>query len=126
MNTIMIVEDDILFLNTLQYIFGQYGYNTIIAKDGKEAAALIEQEVDIDLLITDLMLPFIGGLDLVNKLKTKTSKKIPVIVLSAITNETTVIDSFKLGVDDYLKKPIIPRELLIRVDRLLDKHNLLK
>lgn len=119
MNTVMIVEDDVLYLKALETLLQQYGYHTIGVLDGKEAVRILEANTQISLLITDLMLPFVGGLELVTLIRKRYGNKVPVMVLSATNTESTVLKSFELGVDDYIRKPVQPRELVVRINRLL-------
>jgi two-component system response regulator VicR len=75
------------------------------------------------LMITDMMLPFNNGLEVVNKAKEIKGKTFPVIVLSNVGLENVVLEAFKLGADDYITKPFSPAELSIRVKRLLNNFS---
>jgi len=124
MKKVFIIEDEILFQRTLIIIFEQYGYEVMHAKDGKEAMLILEGGYIPDILITDLMIPYVSGLEIIGWMKLNPiTKNIPIIVLSALNNETSVVEAFKIGIDDYIKKPVIPRELLVRVERLLIKQS---
>ncbi|HVI45748.1 MAG TPA: response regulator transcription factor [Chitinophaga sp.] len=121
MKRILIIEDDTFMARAVNLILGKQGYNITIAQNGKEAIGHMEGG-DFDLIITDLMLPFASGLELLSRLKRNQLKKgTPVMILSAITNEKTVLDGFDLGADDYLKKPFAPSELVSRVNRLVQQ-----
>ncbi|MBN9298995.1 MAG: response regulator transcription factor [Filimonas sp.] len=122
MAKILLVEDDVLFLKSITYLLKQHGYEVDAAKDGKEANHFLDSHL-YDLVITDLMLPFVHGFELVHKIKNKLSHKTPVIVISAITDEATITDSFKLGVEEYIKKPVIQKELLLRIQRIIQMEN---
>jgi DNA-binding response OmpR family regulator len=124
MQSILIIEDDIVMSNILQLILRKQGYTVSIAQDGQQALSLLKQG-RFDLILTDLMLPFANGLELVSKLKANaTQRDIPVIVLSAVTDERMVQEAFALGADDYLKKPFAPSELVSRVHRLLNTRKI--
>ena len=77
--------------------------------------------INPDLVITDIMMPFTSGLEFIDIIRNK-SEKIPIIVLSALDEEETVLEAFNLGADDFLTKPVKPGELSIRVKRLSKKR----
>src|SRR6478752_1766724 len=97
---ILIIEDEELVLKSLEFRLKKSGYDVVKAIDGREGLKKIEEE-SFDLIITDIMLPFNTGLEIVNKVKTTTGKKIPVIILSNVGLEHVVLEAFKLGADDY-------------------------
>lgn len=115
---ILIVEDDNLTINILEFILKKEGYTLTVAKDGSEAIEKIAAFLP-DLVITDVMMPFKSGLEVTNFVK-ENYKKTPVIILSALgEEENTVANGFKLGADDFIAKPFNPKELILRVKRLL-------
>ncbi len=112
---VLIVEDEELLLKALEFRLKKDGYEVYTAKDGLEGMELIKSQT-FDLIITDIMMPYIGGLELVSNVKTnKETKDIPVIILSAIGLEKTVLEAFRLGADDFISKPFNLSELSIRV-----------
>jgi DNA-binding response OmpR family regulator len=117
---ILVAEDEPIMLKTIQMRLQKDGHEVIIAGDGREAMKQIS-EANPDMLITDIMMPYSSGLELLGTVKNKEGKKIPVIVLSAMGQEDIVLEAFKLGADDYLPKPFSPNELSIRVRRLFIK-----
>lgn len=119
MKRILIIENDILLLKTLKSLLEARGYQTVLAKDGKEALSYIEKE-KFDLVLTDLMLPYASGMEILEKLKTATHKT-PVIIVSASHSEDSITEGFNLGADDYIKKPFTPGELISRITRLIDR-----
>ena len=115
MPKILLVEDEELMLKALQFRLRKDGYEVETAKDGIQALELIK-ETHFDLVITDIMLPFVGGLEIVSKIKSNPeSKDTPVIVLSAVGLEKTVMEAFHLGANDFITKPFNLSELSIRV-----------
>lgn len=114
---ILIIEDDELMVKILQFVLRKEGYQVSVAKDGLNAIERIPQ-IEPDLVLTDVMMPFKSGLEVISYMK-ENYKHVPIIVVSALgEEERTVIEAFKLGVDDFMSKPFNPNELLLRVKRL--------
>ena len=109
-----------IILKAIEFRLNKEGYEVIAAGDGREAINIIKEK-EPDLVITDIMMPFITGLEIVDFVKTKSAKKSPVIVLSAVGLEKTVLEAFELGADDFITKPFSPNELAVRVKRLLSR-----
>ena len=117
---ILVCEDDYMVVKAIEHKLTRDGYEVEIANDGKVASEMIRNN-EYDLVITDLLMPFTGGLEIINLMRNKLEKTTPMIVLSKVGNEETIIEAFKLGADDYLTKPFSPNELSIRVKRFLIK-----
>ncbi len=113
--TILVAEDEIMMRKTIEFRLNKDGHTVITASDGRDALQKIE-EVEFNLVITDLMMPFASGLEIISAVKKK-AMRIPVIVLSAMGQENTVLEAFQLGADDYMTKPFSPNELSMRVKR---------
>jgi DNA-binding response OmpR family regulator len=121
---ILIAEDEPLILQTLELKLKKEGYEVIGCADGLEALQKIDAEHP-DLIITDIMMPYMSGLEVVRKVKQDVnSKNIPVIVLSTMGQESIVEEAFELGADDYLKKPFSLSELSIRIKKLSKKASI--
>jgi len=103
-------------LKTIELRLKKDGHNIITTQDGREALKKIE-ELSPDLIITDIMMPFSSGLEIIEAVKKRSGKKIPIIVLSAMGQENIVLEAFQLGADDYITKPFSPNELSMRVKR---------
>lgn len=120
---VLLIEDDILLIKTLEFVLKKEDYQVTACKDGLSAIEKIPVVVP-DLIITDIMLPFHSGLEIIAFAK-KHYKNIPIIVISSLEEEeAAVIESFTLGADDFISKPFNPNELLIRVKRLFTKAKL--
>ncbi|MCC9167522.1 response regulator transcription factor [Pontibacter harenae] len=117
---ILVVEDDEMILRTLEFRLKKDGYEVTAARTGKEALEKLKSNT-FDLVITDLMLPFVTGMEVLSFAKA-TFTDLPVIVLSGSDEEGTIMDAFKLGADDFIAKPFSPGELTLRVKRLLVRH----
>jgi DNA-binding response OmpR family regulator len=113
---ILVAEDDTIMLKTIELRLQKDGYDVIVSGDGREALQKIE-ELSPDLIITDIMMPFLSGLEIVGAVKKKGGKQTPVIVLSAMGQENVVLEAFQLGADDFITKPFSPKELSMRVKR---------
>lgn len=114
---ILIVEDEPLLGELLSDNLGHEGYGTELVTDGKKALERIETG-GIDLVILDLMLPKMSGLQILKKVR-ETGNEIPVLILSARSRDVDRIKGLDLGADDYLGKPFNLKELLLRVRALL-------
>jgi len=114
---ILIIEDDLMISYTLEFRLKKDGYEVTTARDGREAIEKL-QSGKFNLVTTDLMLPFVTGLEVLSYVKLA-MPELPIIVLSGDNAEGTVSEALKLGADDYLEKPFNPTELSQRVKRLL-------
>ena len=112
---ILIVEDDRDIAEMVEYNLKEEGYETLSAFNGEEGVKLAKQESP-DLIILDIMLPIIDGFEVCRILKKEQiTVDIPVIILSAKSQETDKIVGLELGADDYITKPFSPRELIARI-----------
>jgi len=116
---ILVAEDDVIMLATITQQLKQEGFTVTTANNGREAMQFFERDIP-DLVITDIMMPFTSGLEFINVIRSH-STEIPIIVLSAVDEEDTVLEAFNLGADDFLTKPVKPGELSIRVKRVSKK-----
>lgn len=117
---ILIAEDEAMMLAALQKNLQDDGYEVIPTTDGQEAIEKYRTQQP-DLIITDILMPYTSGLELIGVVKSDKEKSTPVIVLSAMGQEATVMEAFNLGADDFITKPFNPSELSLRVKRLLKK-----
>ncbi len=114
---ILLIDDDELILKVINRILTREGYEVKTATNGKDAMELIEQQ-KFDLLITDIMMPYSNGFEVISKFKQHPNAEgVPIIVISSVGTENAVREGLNIGADDYLRKPIMPDELLIRVRR---------
>ncbi|HEV7350623.1 response regulator transcription factor [Telluribacter sp.] len=115
---ILVVEDNELLLKAIEFRLKKEGYNITTSTDGKDALEKISNSVP-DLIITDIMIPFFNGLEIVSTVRNKFLSKIPIIVLSRVGSEKTILEAFELGADDFITKPFSPNELCMRIKKLL-------
>jgi DNA-binding response OmpR family regulator len=116
MRRVLIVDDDPKVCETLDRYLSHAGYVTASALDGAKALELV-QTFAPDLIVLDLLLPRIGGLEVCRMLRETSA--VPVIMLTAKTTEHDKLTGLALGADDYLTKPFSPRELVARVEAVL-------
>ncbi len=115
-DTLLIVDDDKEIRELLADLLTKYGYQVQCASDGEQMFQVLEQH-DIDLIILDVMMPGDDGVALCRKLRIDSS--IPIIMLTAIGEETDRVVGLEVGADDYLAKPFNPRELVARIKAIL-------
>ena len=114
---ILVADDEPMLLKTIELKLKKEGYEVITTADGREAIAKIE-ELNPDMVITDIMMPYASGLEIVSMVRQKIQRKIPIIMLSAMEQEKVVMEAFDLGADDYITKPFSLNELVIRVKKI--------
>jgi DNA-binding response OmpR family regulator len=118
---ILLIDDDELILKVVNRILQKEGFVVKTATNGKEALEIIDRE-KFDLMITDLMMPYSNGFEVISKFKQHPNAEgVPIIVISSVGTENAIRDGLNIGADDYLRKPIMPDELIIRVKRLINK-----
>ena len=119
---ILIVEDEPDIRDTLSYNFEKEGFKVLSSPNGKSALKLLESNKP-NIVILDLMLPDMSGLDLCRQIKNdKKLSNTSIIMLTAKSEEIDRIVGFELGADDYVTKPFSVRELILRVKVLIKKH----
>ncbi|ACG71681.1 two component transcriptional regulator, winged helix family [Anaeromyxobacter sp. K] len=117
---ILVIEDDPSILRGLQLNLGMEGYTVRSATDGETGLQLARTEQP-DLVVVDVMLPRMGGLEVVREIR-KEDPELPILILSAKNQETDKVAGLQLGADDYLGKPFGLKELLARIDALLRRR----
>jgi len=121
---ILIIDDEKDIVRIIQYHLRQEGFRVIKAHSGGAALDIIGSTDGICLIILDLMLPGIDGLEICKKLKsTEKTKSIPVVMLTVKSEEADIIKGLKTGADDYITKPFSPKVLVERVKTILKRVN---
>jgi DNA-binding response OmpR family regulator len=116
---IVLAEDNSTLSLLLKFRLEKEGYELFIATDGKEALQLIESH-EPDLILTDIMMPFVSGLEVISHVRNQLVSGSPIIVFSSAGQEEMVLKAFNLGANDFMGKPFSPNELVIRIKRLLN------
>lgn len=120
-STILVVEDDPAILETVSYNLRREGHEVITAADGQAGLALA-RESDLDLIVLDLMLPRMSGLDVCRVVRAE--RPVPIIMLTARDEEIDKLVGLEAGADDYVTKPFSMRELLARVNAQLRRDRI--
>ncbi|MEA4902064.1 response regulator transcription factor [Desulfitobacterium sp.] len=124
MKRILIIEDDLCIAELQKDYLEVAGFEVVICTDGKEGLNILKEEHAFCLLILDIMLPGLDGLEILRQIKE--DKDIPVLLVSAKKEEIDKIKGLSNGADDYITKPFSPGELVARVNAHLDNYDRLK
>ena len=116
MTRILVVEDEVSFSDPLSYLLRKEGYEVSVAENGNDALAEFDS-AGADLVLLDLMLPGLSGVDVCRSLRQKSA--VPIIMLTAKDSEIDKVVGLELGADDYVTKPYSSRELLARIKAVL-------
>ena len=119
MYNILVCDDDREIVEAIEIYLSKEGYNVIKAYDGLEAIEILKKE-DIQLLLIDVMMPKLDGLRATLKIREKSG--IPIIILSAKSEDSDKVKRFYVGADDYITKPFNPLELIARVKSQLRRY----
>ncbi len=115
---ILIVDDEKLIRDVIREYCYNENYDVLEANNGEEALKIIESN-KIDLIVLDIMMPKLDGFSLCKQIK---SKNIPIIILSARSDEFDKLMGFELGIEDYVTKPFSPKELMARIKVILKRN----
>lgn len=118
---ILIVDDDLEIRQLLAQYLGEHGFVTAIAKNGAEMQRLLRKG-QVDLIVLDIMMPGEDGLTICRRLRSEST--IPIIMLTAVDNETDKVVGLEIGADDYITKPFNPRELLARIKAVMRRYGI--
>lgn len=112
---LLVVEDDKTLREGIGEYLAEFGYTVIEAKDGREAISKFNH--DINLIILDIQIPFVNGLDVLKEIRRKS--KVPVLILTAFSDEEYKIEAFTNLADGYIEKPFSLPVLKARIDSLI-------
>ena len=118
---ILVCEDNIMTLRTIEFSLKKAGYDVFKAQDGVQGIQILDEE-KIDMVITDINMPYTKGLELIRHINTHLEEKIPVIVVTGITNNETRDHAAELGAEGYLTKPFDLHVMLDMVKSLAGKN----
>ena len=120
MYNVLVCDDDREIVEAIEIYLSQEGYKVLKAYDGEEALKVLDRE-KVDLLIIDVMMPKLDGIRATLKIREK--KNMPIIILSAKSEDADKILGLNMGADDYVTKPFTPLELLARVNSQLRRYS---
>lgn len=116
----LVVEDNEHVAYMLKFILERAGYDVLVAAHGEDARTAIRDHDDIDVVVLDLMLPYVSGFQLITEMRADPDwQHVPILVLSAKILEEDIVRAFDLGANDYVTKPFRPGELLARLRHLV-------
>jgi two-component system, OmpR family, alkaline phosphatase synthesis response regulator PhoP len=119
---VLVVDDDYLLRRLLRHRLEARGFEVDEAEDGGQALAWLEGGPPLpDVLVLDAMMPSVDGFEVLRRLRADpVTARLPVVMLTARREEADVVSGLRLGADDYLVKPFMPEELVLRIRRLVD------
>lgn len=119
----LVVEDNEHVCYVLEFILKRAGYEVIAVTNGRDAQAAIENLEPVDVIVLDLMLPYISGYQLIAEIRDNPSwQHVPIVVVSGKVMEHDIVRALDLGANDYVTKPFRPEELLARLRRIVADH----
>lgn len=119
----LVVEDNEHVLYMLDFILRRAGYEVIAVDNGRDAQATIENVPPVDIIVLDLMLPYVSGYQLITNIRDDPEwQHVPIIVVSGKVMEDDIVKALDLGANDYVTKPFRPEELLARMRRIVTDH----
>jgi DNA-binding response OmpR family regulator len=123
MKKLLLVDDDENLLKSLSRYLTDSGFEVLFAKNGKEGLRILEEyEERISLVVTDIVMPSMGGMELCRKIRqTKSLKKLPLIMLTSMSDISDKYLGYTSGADDYLTKPFEELELLLKIQVLIKR-----
>lgn len=119
---ILLAEDDHLLRKSLAYFLTNSGYTITEITNGVDAVEALRKE-DFDLIITDLNMPYVGGMEIINIVRNELNRSMPIIMLTSSGIETTELEAFSLGASEFVSKPFSPVVLKMRIDKLLNRSS---
>ena len=119
---VLIVEDEVLLLKTLEFKLKKEGYEVFVSKNGLDAISDIVLH-NPDFIVTDIMMPVLNGLEVVSYVRNDCKSNIPVIVLSSAKHQNIVLQAMDLGASDFIAKPFSPDELVSKIKLLSSNFN---
>ena len=117
--TVLMVDDEEALRTLAARLIEKRGHTVLTASNGTEALAVLAGDVKIDLLVLDVVMPGLSGLQTLEKLRTQGHPELPVVLLTAQSTDEDILGGYKKGADCYLTKPLQPKALLNIVDYLI-------
>ena len=115
---ILICEDEEMLLTAIEFRLRKQGFALALAQDGMEALEKIRQEMP-DLVVADINMPKLTGLELIRYIRAELKSSIPIIIVSSLDQDEVVLEAFRLGANDFIAKPFKPAELVLRIRKIM-------
>ena len=116
---VLICDDDSMTLRALEFQLKRDGFDVLKANNGRDAQKILVENSDIDVIISDIYMPLISGLELISYVRKTLQRNIPIVILSRVNVEETILHAFELEANEYMLKPVNLEELSNKVKQLL-------
>jgi DNA-binding response OmpR family regulator len=117
--TALVVEDDQIIATVVEHLLSRRGFTVEVARDGRQALEFIKAKPKPAIVVLDVMLPYVDGFDLIKTIRAHaTWSEVPVVMLTAKSQEQHIVRALDDGANDYVVKPFRPGELLARIRRV--------
>ncbi|MEL6944643.1 MAG: response regulator transcription factor [Bacteroidota bacterium] len=120
---ILICEDEEILLTALEFRMRKAGFEVLLAKDGQHALDTLQTE-EVDLIVADIDMPRMTGIELIQNLREEQKNDIPVVVISALEHDEEIMEALRLGGTDFVAKPFKPAELVLRAKCIFQERAL--
>ena len=119
MSEILLIDDDEILSKALTRYLQKEGFSVKACADGKEGLEQMERHT-YDLVITDINMPYANGFEVMTRIRAdERHREIPIIAITSMTSESSITQCYRSGANDFIKKPLMPHELHIRIRKLL-------
>ncbi|MFL0162956.1 response regulator [Aquirufa salirivi] len=117
---VLLAEDNEILRTSLSFFLKKQGFQVSPFSNGKDALESLQNQV-YDIILTDINMPGVSGLELTEYVRNTLHSETPIIIFTSSTVEQTELDSFRIGANEFIAKPVSPAILLIRMNKLLNK-----
>lgn len=117
--TVLVVDDEESLRNFAAKIIAARGYQVVTAGDGAEALTVLTRGTRVDLMVLDVMMPGLDGLETLEQIRSRGHTRLPVVLLTAQSDDEQILHGYQRGADCYITKPLLPSTLLNIVDYLI-------
>ena len=118
--TVLVIEDNEEIAYLLKFMLSREGFTVVLAPDGMKASKLIDEIVPPEVVVSDIMLPYMDGYQLIAQMRGKPEwRDVPIIMLTSKSQERDITRALEAGANDYIVKPFRPKELIARLRRFL-------
>jgi DNA-binding response OmpR family regulator len=117
----LICDDDTMTTRVLEFQFKRDGFEVLKSNSGREARKILDENDDIDVMITDIYMPSMNGLELITYVRQTLQRNFPIVVVSQVSLEDNIVEALDLEADDYMTKPCNLEHLSLKVNKLLKR-----